>query len=90
MRVTTDPSPLDRLDALIANDPEHILDAWLVTIERGQLRALIDGFKAAQWYIDCLENVQARKVVRGLDEAKHGYESSAAPLLSPTDEKEQT
>ncbi len=40
--------------------------------------ALTDYTNCADWYRRCLEDVQDRKVVRGLAEAKAGYDSTLA------------
>jgi hypothetical protein len=40
--------------------------------------ALAKALDAATWYVACLEGVQAREIVRGLTEAKAGYESALA------------
>ena len=41
-----------------------------------QVADLEKRLAAADWYITCLENILARKVVRGLSEAKAAYEST--------------
>lgn len=47
-------------------------------LQRGRLAELVDQM---DWYRRCLEDVQDRKPVRGLGEAKAGYDRARDELL---------
>jgi hypothetical protein len=47
----------------------------LVRLSPKVLKELADYKEAADWYIECLQDVLDRKVVRGLGEARAGYEA---------------
>jgi hypothetical protein len=54
-------------------------DARVAELER-VTAALREYQDCASWYIRCLEDVQDRRPVRGLAEAKAGYDSARAAL----------
>jgi hypothetical protein len=64
-------------------DRELILteDAELLLAELERVTAALREYQdCASWYIRCLEDVQDRRPVRGLAEAKAGYDSARAAL----------
>jgi hypothetical protein len=61
-------------------DHHREANAALIAAARNALPLLLDVVEAGRWYCRCLEDVQARRVVRGLGEAKAAYESALAAL----------
>lgn len=56
--------------ARMDGDRGRLAQDWLRLRER-----LAETERAADWYIRCLEDIQDGRVVRGLDEAKSGWEA---------------
>lgn len=82
--ITYVPAEMTQILERWIDDEHNGLDCTAV---EGRVTSLLDAFEAAEsdvralvntgdWYIACLENVIAKKVVRGLDEAAHGWDKA--------------
>jgi len=84
---------LAALDALVAERDEayrRVGDAdaqRMVAIRKNEAawaenERLRDALEATDWYVRCLEDIQDGRVVRGLAEAKAGYDSARDAALA--------
>jgi len=72
----------------VLDDALAVLEAALARLEAAEARVqeLATVLLAADWLITCYADMQAGRPVRGLDEAKAGYESARAALREATND----